>query len=105
MNGEAADRWRLFLRWETKHLPLLATMLFEATGYVPAWLLAGLMNTIISVGCLMALNDDQLTWHDEWARTAVYPRRAKGAAVAAVPPPLPAAAPAPPLPPPGPALR
>ena len=75
IDGSIADFWRKFLRWSTKQLPIIALSLFIVTGFVPLYWLAGFMNVVVSVGCLYALDDDHLTWHDQWAKTVVYRQR------------------------------
>jgi hypothetical protein len=49
----------------------IASLAFQPTALSA---LAGFMNGIILVGCLQALDEDKRTWHDEWARTAVFRR-------------------------------
>jgi hypothetical protein len=72
--GAPAGRWTLALRWSTKNAPLLLALLSNALPTVLGEFLAGLMNTIIAVGCLQALDEHKRTWHDEWAGTAVFHR-------------------------------
>jgi uncharacterized RDD family membrane protein YckC len=67
-----ADKWRLSLRWSTKQLPLILVLMFVATNWPPFMLLRGLSSAIILLGCFYAANDDKLSWHDQWAGTAVY---------------------------------
>lgn len=74
-NGTSADIWRLILRWSTKQSPLLLSLIFFATNLAPFDFLLGLSATVILIGCLFASNDDRLTWHDQWAGTAVYRAR------------------------------
>jgi uncharacterized RDD family membrane protein YckC len=88
-NGGAADRWRLFLRWQTKYYWVICSMLFALTGASVMYVLGGLVNTFLIIGCFFAANDDKLTWHDQWAGTAVYWRRGATTLIA-TPPPLPA---------------
>jgi uncharacterized RDD family membrane protein YckC len=80
-----SGRWRLLLRWSTKtysqQVGLIGIVLMNPA---PSYL-AGLMNVILGIGCLAALNPDKRAWHDEWAGTAVFWKsRAR-----ALPPPLP----------------
>jgi uncharacterized RDD family membrane protein YckC len=78
-DGHAADVWRRILRWSTKQFWLLATMLFLMSGLRVFYAISGLSSLVVAVGCLYASNDDHLTWHDQWAGTAVYkvaPKRA-----------------------------
>jgi uncharacterized RDD family membrane protein YckC len=92
--GGAADRWTLALRWSSKQAPLLLTLTHGITRDVLSQFLAGLMNSVVFVGCLQALDEDKRAWHDEWAGTAVFHRpRGAGAGgpagAPAGPPPLP----------------
>lgn len=84
-----AGFWRLFLRWSTKQLPVIAGLLFVLTDFVLLQLLGGFMNVVLTAGFLAAANDDKRSWLDEWAGTAVYRRRTLTAGRIA-PPPLPA---------------
>jgi hypothetical protein len=61
-----------------------------------------LINTIVFIGCLQAANDDRLTWHDQWAHTAVCYRPRSYRSFDAIVPPPPLPPPAPPPPPPAP---
>jgi len=70
-----ADKWRLVLRWSTKQLPLILLLMFIATNWPPFTLLRGLTVAVIFLGCFYAANDDRLSWHDQWAGTAVYRTR------------------------------
>ena len=70
-DGRPADRWRLFLRWESKQLPILAAAGFALTGFIAFQLLSAFMYTIVLAGCFFAANDDHLAWHDQWAGTCV----------------------------------
>ena len=90
IDGSPADWWRLFLRWQTKHYPSICWLLFAATALRGFYVLAGFMNGIVVIGCLFAMNDNRLAWHDEWAYTAVCWKQRKRVAVM-TPPPLPAA--------------
>lgn len=83
IDGESAGFWELLLRWETKQLPWILALAaaLAMTGLLQY--LAGLMNGIIVVGCLNALNESHLSWHDQWSATAVY--RQKRTEVAATP--------------------
>jgi len=85
-DGAPADRWSLLLRWSTKFSAYLvgfvSILTFQPTALAA---LGGFMNAIILVGCLQALDEDKRTWHDQWARTAVFRRIRQ----ASPPPPLP----------------
>jgi uncharacterized RDD family membrane protein YckC len=72
----APDRWRLFLRWQTKQLPVIALILFELTSANAFRLLGGFASLVVAVGCLFAANDDRLAWHDQWSGTAVFHAKA-----------------------------
>jgi uncharacterized RDD family membrane protein YckC len=84
--GTEASRWTLALRWSAKWFGYLLGLVHAVTHDAASYFLAGLMNTIVQVGCLQALDEDRRAWHDEWAGTAVLRRRK---AVPAGPPPLP----------------
>jgi uncharacterized RDD family membrane protein YckC len=70
-DGLWADKWRLLLRWQTKQLPMLCGALSALVAFAGLQLLGGLSNMIILTGCLFAMNEDHLTWHDQWAGTSV----------------------------------
>ena len=76
VEGAPADGWRRFLRWSTKQLPMIAALLWTLTGFVPLYTLSGFCGLVVTVGCIAAMNDDHLAWHDQWSGTAVY-RRAR----------------------------
>ena len=71
LDGSAADKWQLFFRWSTKQLPVIALVLHAITAIPVFYVLGGITNTIIAVGCLFAANDDHLSWHDQWSGTCV----------------------------------
>jgi uncharacterized RDD family membrane protein YckC len=76
-NGDASapSRWTLINRWTYKWTFLLITLLSMLFNQP---VLAALANTwmfLILVGCLAALGDAKMTWHDRWAKTAVFHRR------------------------------
>jgi uncharacterized RDD family membrane protein YckC len=91
-----ADFWRLFLRWSTKWSWLFLSFVFMLTEWPPLYLLSGFISLVVVIGCLFAANDDRMTWHDQWARTAVchLPRRYRSFE-AIMPPPLPPNSPPP----------
>jgi uncharacterized RDD family membrane protein YckC len=87
--GGPADRWTLALRWSSKYFGSWLGLINAVTGDAGSYFLAGWMNTVVLTGCLQALDEYRRTWHDQWARTAVW-RRGAGKF------PRPAAPPAPP---------
>src|SRR5262249_4359057 len=66
------DGWRLFLRWQTKQLPVIALILALLTGAGAFRLLGGSANLVIAGGCLFDVNDDHRGWYDQWSGTAVF---------------------------------
>lgn len=68
-----ADKWQLTLRWSTKYSPYIFGVLFDLTQYGGFKVVGGLCGLIVFIGCFFAANDDKLAWHDQWAKTAVYP--------------------------------
>jgi uncharacterized RDD family membrane protein YckC len=94
-DGSPASGWKLSLRWSTKQLPFILGLMLLISPVGLVRMLAGLMEYLLIIGCLFASTDLRLTWHDEWAYTAVY-RRPKApeprglAVVQNGPPPLPA---------------
>ena len=70
-DGTRAPFSRLLLRWLTKYQPLIyyaSMFVFQ----VPALELpAGVTSWIVGIGCLWAMRESRLTWHDEWAWTSV----------------------------------
>jgi uncharacterized RDD family membrane protein YckC len=83
--------WPRVLRWSTKWMGFILTLLFVLSDFALLYWLAGLMNLIIFIGCLHAANDDRLAWHDQWAHTAVCyrPRSYRSFDAIVPPPPLP----------------
>ena len=79
-DGTKADRWTLALRWSTKNAALPFAIFHALTMQGLAGVAAGMMSWLVAVGCLQALDERKRTWHDEWARTAVYWRTRAGAA-------------------------
>ena len=62
---------RLILRWLTKYQALIYST-FTVLLDVPALeVLAGVTFYVVAIGCLYAMRDSRLTWHDEWAWTSV----------------------------------
>jgi len=81
-DSPGAGRWRLFLRWATKQMPLLCQGLFVITGGTVFYYLGGLEWVVVLIGFLFVANDEKLAWHDQWAGTAVVRRRALAGATA-----------------------
>ena len=73
-DGIRADRWTLLLRYTTKQLGLIFTLVFALSGQPLFYWLGGIMNLILVVGCFRALSEDRVAWHDIWCHTAVYVR-------------------------------
>ena len=92
-----ADFWQRVLRWSTKWLGLILLLLFSLSDLTPLYWLAGVMNTVVFIGCLHAANEDRLSWHDQWAHTTVCfrPRTYQSFDAIVPPPPLPPAQPPP----------
>ena len=85
-----AEFWRLVLRWSTKQFWMIAYLFFLASDAGVLYALGGFSSLVVTVGCLFAANDDRLTWHDQWAHTAVcYRPRSQLISATANPPPLP----------------
>ena len=82
-DGSAADFWRKFLRWSTKQYWWICSVLWLLSGFVPFYVLGGFISGMVLVGCLAAADDDHLSWHDQWAGTAVYRRRRERPAMVA----------------------
>jgi uncharacterized RDD family membrane protein YckC len=82
-NGLRADKWRLFLRWSTKQSPVIVGLIGAIAPSVAFTYVRGLLALILGIGLLGILNDDHLSWHDEWSGTAVWRTRR------IAPPPLP----------------
>ena len=62
----------LFLRWSTKwSFLIIGAVALAIHAPVLQWL-ANLMCFIVLLGCLPALGDNGITWHDRWSRTAVF---------------------------------
>lgn len=74
-NGTRADKSTLWLRWSSKYLPLLLMSLWLITRNGGFYVLAGMANSVVAIGCLMALGEMKRTWVDQWAGTAVFKKR------------------------------
>lgn len=71
-SGLDASRWTLFLRWSTKQYPWIVALVAVALPNT-AWVeLRGIVSIFLLIGCVAALDDDRLSWHDQWAGTAVW---------------------------------
>ena len=71
-NSNPADGWRLLLRWTTKQSPwILMVLVTFLPNPLFVWL-QGLLEAVLLCGTVAAMNEDHLTWHDEWAGTAVW---------------------------------
>lgn len=70
-DGNPADLSRRCLRWSTKQFPIIFAVLFAVTGHPLFRLVSGFSFMVVSIGCLFASNEDHMTWHDQWAKTAV----------------------------------
>ena len=89
-DGQVATRWTLALRWSSKYYGILLGTVYALTLDPLSYFLSGLMNGVVQVGCLQALDEHRRTWHDEWAGTAVLRRnRPAPSQPYAMPPPLP----------------
>jgi uncharacterized RDD family membrane protein YckC len=83
-DGSRASFWTRLLRWSTKYYALhicLIDAFFPGTALMAA---GGFVNMFIVCGLLGALNDDRLTFHDQWSGTAVWCGKP-----ARTPPPIP----------------
>ena len=74
-NGTEPLTPTLWLRWFAKNLPAVLITTAALTGNHGFEVLAGMSNFVVATGCLMALGEMKLTWHDQWAGTAVFPTR------------------------------
>jgi uncharacterized RDD family membrane protein YckC len=74
-NGFRPDKWMLFLRWSTKQAPVIVGMIELLLPNVAFSILRSLLQGMLMVGLLAILNDDRLSWHDQWAGTAVWKAR------------------------------
>jgi uncharacterized RDD family membrane protein YckC len=71
-DGSAADGWTLLSRWTVKYTPSLLDFMAEATFRpAPLVFLAGLMQLVVTLGCLAVLGESRRAWHDRWSGTAV----------------------------------
>lgn len=83
--GTPASTWRLFDRWSTKNYPFIVFVLYALFPHPILSFFGGFMRTIVLFGCLAAVNDDHLAWHDEWSGTAVWRRGGEVGESASVP--------------------
>jgi uncharacterized RDD family membrane protein YckC len=74
-DGSAPSAWTLANRWTYKWTFLLLALLSMLLGQVLLASLANLWMFLILLGCLGAMGEAKLTWHDRWAKTAVFHRR------------------------------
>lgn len=74
-DGIRAGRWTLLLRYTTKQFGFVFSLVFALSAQPVFYWLGGMMNLIIMVGCLRALSEDRVAWHDIWCHTAVYVRQ------------------------------
>ncbi|MDB5304061.1 MAG: hypothetical protein JWM97_1610 [Phycisphaerales bacterium] len=86
-NGFRADKWRLFLRWSTKQAPVIVGLTGSMLPNIAFLLVQSILLWVLAIGLLAILNEDRLSWHDQWAGTAVWRTRR------VAPPPLPRVAP------------
>jgi uncharacterized RDD family membrane protein YckC len=73
-DGAPAPPWTRLLRWSTKQSGWMFLLVFQLTGILFYGWLGGFLNLLLGIGCLRALGEDKLTWHDLWSHTAVVPR-------------------------------
>lgn len=72
IDGSEASAATLVLRWTTKwSFVLVAIVAILLNQYLLAWL-ANLLSLLVFIGCFAAAGESRLTWHDRWAKTAVY---------------------------------
>lgn len=77
-----ADSWTLLARYTAKHFGMFMALGFALSGNGLFYVLTGSVGLIV-IGCLRALGEEKLTWHDLWARTSV--RRVRKSEVAGLP--------------------
>ncbi len=73
-NGAPAPPWTRFLRWSTKQFGIGLMLIWVLSDQPLFYVIGGLVNLVILIGCLRAMGEEKLTWHDLWAHTAVVPR-------------------------------
>jgi uncharacterized RDD family membrane protein YckC len=76
-NADSSDPsvWTLANRWTYKWTFLFLWLLWIFLDQVLLQSLANLWMFLILAGCFAALGEAKLTWHDRWAKTAVFRRR------------------------------
>lgn len=75
IDGTEASTAALVNRWTTKWLFLLLRLVGASLNNVLLVWLGNLMAWIVAIGCFAALGESRLTWHDRWAKTAVFRAR------------------------------
>ncbi|HEV8377753.1 MAG TPA: RDD family protein, partial [Tepidisphaeraceae bacterium] len=77
VDGVDAPRSTLVMRWSTKQLPaiLMVFQMLTFSDFLAA--LSSLTNFIVCIGCLQMLDENRLSWLDQWAHTAVIRERAQ----------------------------
>lgn len=71
-SGTEASTATLILRWTTKWSFVIVAIVLNQ--YLLAWL-ANVLSLLIFLGRFAAAGESRLTWHDSWAKTAVYRAR------------------------------
>jgi uncharacterized RDD family membrane protein YckC len=75
LDGSVPSGWTLFNRWTYKWTFLILTLFWMIFGQVLLKFLAGIWSFLIVLGCFAAAGDSRMTWHDQWAKTAIFRRR------------------------------
>jgi uncharacterized RDD family membrane protein YckC len=71
-DSSMASRWTLANRWTYKWMFLFVMALGVFFGHALLTSLGNLWEFLIVLGCFAAMGESKLTWHDRWARTAVF---------------------------------
>ena len=74
-DGAPAPPWTRVLRWATKQCGVILGLCYALTGQGLFWVVAGIFNLVLVVGCLRVLDEDRRAWHDYWSHTAVFSRK------------------------------
>jgi uncharacterized RDD family membrane protein YckC len=75
IDGSKPSTWMLQVRWTAKWFFAIVGFWAYLLAQSPLLWLGGITQCIVMIGCIQALGEACLTWHDEWARTAVVRRR------------------------------
>jgi uncharacterized RDD family membrane protein YckC len=81
-DGAPAPPWTRLLRWSTKQGGWILYFVYATSDQLVFYYLAGVLNFVLLIGLLRALDEEKRAWHDYWSHTAVVSRRRAAAMLA-----------------------